>query len=84
MISIWRGNKEFGGEVYPGYLLLDPIFNLVEFTKELYKFNLTKEIEEKHGQFILEREIHKNLNDNEEFKIENNDMNGTLKCQKTR
>ena len=82
-IDILRKNYDFGGEVYPGYLLLDPMFNLVEFTKELYIFNLTKEIEEKYGQFILKGEMHKNLNDNGEFKIVYNDMNGTLNCQKT-
>ena len=82
-IDISRGNNYFGGEVFPGDLLLDPNFNLVEFTKELYIFNLTKEIEEKHGQFILKGEMHKNLNDNGEFKIVYNDMNGTLNCQKT-
>ena len=81
--NISRGNNYFGGEVFPGDLLLDPNFNLVEFTKELYIFNLTKEIEEKHGQFILKGEMHKNLNDNGEFKIVYNDMNGTLNCQKT-
>ena len=81
-ISISSGGDYFGGEVYPGYLLLDPMFNLVKFTKELYIFNLTKEIEEKNGQFILKGEMHKNLNDNEEFKIAYNDMNGTLNCQK--
>ena len=36
------------------------MFNLVKFTKELYIFNLTEEIEEKHGQFILKGEMHKN------------------------
>jgi hypothetical protein len=82
-IGISRGGSVFGGEVYPGYLLLDPMFNLMKFTKELYIFNLTKEIEEKHGQFILEGKMHKNLNDNGEFKIVYNDMNGTLNCQKT-
>ena len=82
-IDISRGNNYFGGEVFPGDLLLDPNFNLVEFTKELYIFNLTKEIEEKHGQFILKGEMHKNLNDNGEFKIVYNDMTGTLNCQKT-
>ena len=82
-IDISRGNNYFGGEVFPGDLLLDPNFNLVEFTKELYILNLTKEIEEKHGQFILKGEMHKNLNDNGEFKMVNDDMNGTLKCQKT-
>ena len=59
-ISIWRRNDEFDEEVYPGFLLLDPMFNLVKFTKELYIFNLTEEIEEKHGQFILKGEMHKN------------------------
>jgi hypothetical protein len=81
-IDISSGGSVFGGEVYPGYLLLDPMFNLMKFTKELYIFNLTKEIEEKHGQFILEGKMHKNLNDNGEFKIVYNDMNGTLNCQK--
>ena len=81
-IDISSGGSVFGGEVYPGYLILDPMFNLMKFTKELYIFNLTKEIEEKHGQFILEGKMHKNLNDNGEFKIEYNDMNGTLNCQK--
>jgi len=84
-ISISGGGDYFGGEVAPGYFFLDPNFglnNLRESTKELFILNLTKEIEEKHGQFILKGEMHKNLNDNEEFKIAYNDMNGTLNCQK--
>ena len=82
IIGLLSGGDFLGGEVYPGYLLLDPMFNLVKFTKELYIFNLTKEIEEKDDQFILKGEMHKNLNDNEEFKITYNDMNGTFNCQK--
>lgn len=81
-IDIWGGGDYFGGEVVPGYLILDPNYNLMKATKELYILNLTKEIEEKNGQFILKGEMHKNLNDNEEFKLSYNDMNGTLKCQK--
>ena len=80
-ISISGGGDYFGGEVVPGYYLLEKN-NLKEFTKELYIFNLTEEIEEKHGQFILKGKMHKNLTDNEEFKIAYNDMNGTLDCQK--
>lgn len=80
-ISISGGGDYFGGEVVPGYYLLEKN-NLMEFTKELYIFNLTEEIEEKHGQFILKGKMHKNLTDNEEFKIAYNDMNGTLDCQK--
>ena len=83
-ITLWRRNADFGGEVVPGYLILDPMFNLVEFTKELYIFNLTEEIEEKHGQFILKGNMHKNLNDNEEFKIEYNDMKGAFSCENKR
>jgi hypothetical protein len=83
-INILRKNNYFGGETFPAdYMRLAPMINLVEFTKELYILNLTKEIEEKHGQFILKGEMHKNLNDNGEFKMVNDDMNGTLKCQKT-
>ena len=83
-INILRKNNYFGGETFPAdYIRLAPMINLVEFTKELYILNLTKEIEEKHGQFILKGEMHKNLNDNGEFKMVNDDMNGTLKCQKT-
>ena len=80
-ISFWHGKESLGGEVYPSYLI-SAQNNLVEFTKELYVLNLTKEIEEKHGQFILKGEMHKNLIDNEEFKILNADMNGTLNCQR--
>ena len=83
-INILPKNNYFGGETYSAdYMRLHPMYNLVEFTKELYVLNLTKEIEEKHGQFILKGEMHKNLNDNGEFKMVNDDMNGTLKCQKT-
>ena len=81
-IEISKGNFEFGG-ANPGDLLSDPDFNLVEFTKALYIFNLTKEIEEKPGQFILKGEMNKNLNDSGEFKILNNYMNGILNCQKS-
>ena len=66
----------------PGYLILDSNLNLMGFNKELYIFNLTEKIEEKNGQFILKGKMHKNLTDNEEFKIAYNHMNGTLNCQK--
>ena len=83
-INVLPKNNYFGGETFPAdYMRLAPMINFVEFTKELYILNLTKEIEEKHGQFILKGEMHKNLNDNGEFKMVNDDMNGTLKCQKT-
>ena len=82
-IDISGGGDYFGGEVVPGYLIYDPFYDIRTATKEIYILNLTKEIEEKHGQFILKGEMHKNLNDNEEFKIAYNDMNGTLNCQKT-
>ena len=81
-ISIWHWGDYFGGEVVPGYLILDSNLNLMGFNKELYIFNLTEEIEEKNGQFILKGKMHKNLTDNEEFKIAYNHMNGTLNCQK--
>ena len=66
-------------------------FNLKVCTKELYIFNLTQEIEEKPGQFILKGKMHKNLTDTNEFIIGYDDydyiignysINGILKCQK--
>lgn len=82
-ISIWEPPNKVGGEVRScHYIPKDPMFNIVEFTKELYVFNLTEEIEEKNDQIILKGKMHKNFSDNEEFKIENEGINGTLNCQK--
>ena len=82
-ISVWKPPNRVGGEVRScHYIPKDPIFNIVEFTKELYVLNLTEEIEEKNGQIILKGKMHKNFDDNEEFKIESEGINGTLNCGK--
>lgn len=72
--------KNFGDEVEIKSLATEAMKNLVTYVHELYIFNLTNK-EEKHGQFILKGEMHKNLNDNETFKIMHDNINGTLNYQ---
>ena len=73
--------KNFGDGVDISPLAKEAMKNLVTYVHELYIFNLTTNNEEKNGQFILKGEMHKNLNDNETFKIMHDDINGTLNCQ---
>ncbi len=69
-ISFWKEIVDDNGKMVQDYIYLEPYFNITKCTKELYIFNLTQEIEEKPGEFILRGKMHKNLTDTNEFKIE--------------
>ena len=84
-ISLYKESRIYREKIVPYNLKYYSYFNLKDCTYELYIFNLTQEIEEKPGQFILRGKIHKNLNDTNEFETGNNDynhINGILKFQK--
>ena len=90
-IYLRKGNKDIEGKDVTYNLNSLSNLNLMKCTKELYIFNLTREIEEKPGQFILKGKMHKNFTDTNEFRIGYSDygyimeyyyINGILKCQK--
>ena len=73
----WKDN--FGKNVKFSSLMEDPNFNLFEWEKELFIFNLTN-IEKKIDHFILKGNMHKDFVDGDNFTINYNDMNATLYC----
>lgn len=90
-IYLREGSENFGGKDVSYNLNSLSNLNLMKCTKELYIFNLTQEIEEKPGQFILKGKMHKNLTDTNEFTIkyyvyysqtEYYIMSSILNCQK--